>query len=173
LREVKKARPVSNFSPSTPDSTVRRPSHLSVRARRTSDAEKTEIKFWRWPLRLQECKTGYGGAYGAVLQSLRFASLESSGRLSVAAFGKNLASVAVTKFTHLTYFTKKCYTLCIFNVNCKDNAAINCVTAQDKTGSFPNHTTIVYFIMILKIMLRRWGKSDKATKNGCSQTIEM
>jgi hypothetical protein len=39
--------------------------------------------------------------------------------------------------------------LCTFNVICKDNAAINCVTVQHKKGSFPSTLTghtLCYFI---------------------------
>jgi hypothetical protein len=40
------------------------------------------------------------------------------------AFGRNLASVAVKMFSHLTYFMKKLYKFCAFNAMCKDNAVL-------------------------------------------------
>jgi hypothetical protein len=43
-------------------------------------------------------------------------SLESSGRLSVSAFVKYLASVAVKMFWHINYFMKSFYKLCTFNL---------------------------------------------------------
>jgi hypothetical protein len=100
--EVKTARPISNVS-------------LSARAMRkklqsSSDSGDSGSKKW---------KRSYGGAYGAVWQSLRFArvwSLKSGSRFCVSAFGRNLASVAVKIFTHFIYFIKKFYTFCIFNV---------------------------------------------------------
>jgi hypothetical protein len=51
------------------------------------------------------------------------------------AFGRNLASVAVKMFSHLIYFIKKFYKFCTFNVICKDNAVVNCITVQHKKGS--------------------------------------
>jgi hypothetical protein len=57
-----------------------------------------------------KCKRGYGDGYGGVWRSL-----ESGGRFYVDAFGRNLASVAVKEFSHLTYFTKNA----TFNVICK------------------------------------------------------
>lgn len=41
-------------------------------------------------------------------------------------FGKNLLSVAVTKFSHFTYIINL-YNFCNLNVIHKDNAAINCI----------------------------------------------
>jgi hypothetical protein len=64
-------------------------------------------------------------------------SLESGGRFCVGAFGRNLASVAVKIFSHLIYFKKKFYKFCTFNVLCKDNAAINCITVHHKKRFIP------------------------------------
>jgi hypothetical protein len=50
-------------------------------------------------------------------------SLESGGRFCVGAFGRNLAPVAV-----------KMFSLCTLNAISKDNAAINCITVQNKKG---------------------------------------
>jgi hypothetical protein len=58
-------------------------------------------------------------------------SLVSGGRFCVGAFGRNLASVAVKMFSHSIYF-KEFYKFCTFNCIFKDNAAINCITAQHK-----------------------------------------
>jgi hypothetical protein len=73
-------------------------------------------------------------------------SLGSGGRFCVGAFGRNLASVAVKMFSHLIQFIKNFYK-CTFNAICKVNAAINCITIQDKKGSFPStftgHATLV------------------------------
>jgi hypothetical protein len=91
-----------------------------------------------------------GGAYGGVWRSLRLAefwSLESGGCFCIGAFGRNLASVAVKVFSHLIYFIKTFYKSCTFNVICKDNAAINCISVRHKKGSFPSiftgHSTLV------------------------------
>jgi hypothetical protein len=59
-------------------------------------------------------------------------SLESGGRFCVGALGRNLDSVAVKNFSHLIYFIKKFYKFYTFNVICKDNSAINCITVKDK-----------------------------------------
>jgi hypothetical protein len=56
-------------------------------------------------------------------------SLESGGRFFVGAFGKNLASFAMKMFPHLIYYINEFYK-CTFNAICKENAAINCITAQ-------------------------------------------
>jgi hypothetical protein len=55
----------------------------------------------------------------------------------VGAFDRNLASVAVTMFTHLITFINKCYKFCTFNVIFKDSATINCTAVIHKTGLFP------------------------------------
>jgi hypothetical protein len=58
-------------------------------------------------------------------------SLESGGRCSVCAFGRNLASVFVNMFSHSIYFIKKISNkFCTFIAVCKDNAAINCIAVQ-------------------------------------------
>jgi hypothetical protein len=41
--------------------------------------------------------------------------LEAGGRFSVGAFGRNLASVAVKKFSRELYIVKKFYKCCTFN----------------------------------------------------------
>jgi hypothetical protein len=65
--------------------------------------------------------------YGGVWQSLRLAGVWSQavGRFCVSAFGKNLVSVAVKMFSHLTYFKNKFYKFCTINAICKDDATIN------------------------------------------------
>jgi hypothetical protein len=40
-------------------------------------------------------------------------------------------------FSHLLYFMKKFYKFYTFNVIFKDNAAINCITVQNKKGFIP------------------------------------
>jgi hypothetical protein len=73
------------------------------RVRRSCDAEKMEIKFWRW--RLSQRKQGYGGVWW----SLRLTGawiLESDGHFCVGVFGRNLAFVAMKMFWHLVYFIK-------------------------------------------------------------------
>jgi hypothetical protein len=73
--------------------------------------------------------------------------LESSGRFCVGEFGGNLALVAARMSSHLIYFVKKLYKFCGFNASLKNNSAINCITVQHKTGSFPStltgHTKLV------------------------------
>jgi hypothetical protein len=72
----------------------------------------------------------------------------SGSRLCVGVFGRNLASVTVKMFSHLMYFIKKSCTLCTSSAVCKDNAAINCITLQQRKGSFLStltcHTTLVH-----------------------------
>jgi hypothetical protein len=92
----------------------------------------------------EKCKLGYGGAYGGVWWNLPLAGvgiLESGGRFSVGAFGRNLASVAVKMFSHIIYSRKKFYKFFTFNSICKDNAAINCIIFQHKKVSFPSILT--------------------------------
>jgi hypothetical protein len=48
-------------------------------------------------------------------------SLASGGRFCVAAFGRNLASVAVKMFSHLIWFIQKFYKFCTFCAISKDN----------------------------------------------------
>jgi hypothetical protein len=73
-------------------------------------------------------------------------SLASGGRFCVCASGRNLASDAVKMFSHLIYFINNCYrpNCCTFNAICKDNATINCITLQQKKGSFPLNLTGYY-----------------------------
>jgi hypothetical protein len=83
----------------------------------------------------RKCKRSCSGTYGGVWWSLLLAgvwSLESGGRFCVGSFDRNLASVAVKMFSHLIYFVKKFYKFCTLNAICKNNAAINCITAQQK-----------------------------------------
>jgi hypothetical protein len=70
-------------------------------------------------------KRGYGGAYGGVWRSLRFAGARRRrGRFCVGAFGRNPASVTVKMFSYLIYFVKRyIYKFYIFNAICKNNAA--------------------------------------------------
>jgi hypothetical protein len=87
-------------------------------------------------------KRGYYGAYSGVWRSLCLAGawiVESGGRFCVGVFGRNLASVAVKMFSHLIYFFQTFYKFCTFNVICKDNAAMNCITVQhtQKKSSIP------------------------------------
>jgi hypothetical protein len=42
----------------------------------------------------------------------------------VDAFGRNMASVVMTTFSYLIYFSKKCYKFWTLNATCKYNAAI-------------------------------------------------
>jgi hypothetical protein len=75
--------------------------------------------------------------------------LESGGRFCVGAFGRNLASVAVKKFSLLIFFIKEFYKLCTLKTICKDNAAVNCVTVRQlKHVLFPStltgHTALGY-----------------------------
>jgi hypothetical protein len=64
-------------------------------------------------------------AYEAMVGS--GASMESGGLFCVAAFGRNLASVAV-KISHLIYFIKKSYEIC------RDSVAVNCISVQRTQG---------------------------------------
>jgi hypothetical protein len=90
----------------------------------------------------KQCKRGYGGAYGGVWRSLRLAVVwKTGGQLCFGASGRNLATVAVKKFSHLIYLKKKFYKCCTFSAICKDNDAINCITVQNKKGSFPSTLT--------------------------------
>jgi hypothetical protein len=66
-------------------------------------------------------------------ESVFCGSLESGGRFCVGAFGRNLVSVTMKKFSHLIYFIKKFYKLCTFQGICKDNVAINCNRAYCST----------------------------------------
>jgi hypothetical protein len=59
-------------------------------------------------------------------------SLESGGLFCVGAFGRNLASVAVKMCSHSIHFINKFDKFCTFNMICKGNAAINCITLQHK-----------------------------------------
>jgi hypothetical protein len=109
----------------------------------------------------KKCKQGYGDTCSGVWWSLRLAvrSLELSqavGFVLVCLVGL-LTSVVVKMFSHLIYFIKKFYKFCTFIVICKDNVAINFITLQHKTRSFPSilmgHTTLV-FLILLKIRNR-------------------
>jgi hypothetical protein len=54
----------------------------------------------------------------------------SGGRFCVGAFGRNLALVAVKMFSLIIYFVN-------LNAICKDNAAVDCFSVEQKSGSFP------------------------------------
>jgi hypothetical protein len=56
-------------------------------------------------------------------------------------FGRNLDSVAVKTFSHEIYLLRYFYEFCVFNVICKDNITINCITVQRKKSSFPSSLT--------------------------------
>jgi hypothetical protein len=93
-----------------------------------------------------KCKRGYRGAYGGVWRSLR------------------LAGVAMKISTHLIYFIKKCYKFCTFNSICEDNAAINCITFQNKRGSFPSTLTGHITLIIHKRQKLEAGKKLPSVK---------
>jgi hypothetical protein len=84
-------------------------------------------------------------------------------------FGRNLASVAVKKFSHFICFAKKFYKICNFNLICEDNGAINCITVQHRKCSFPStlmgHTTLVYTVCIVislnQLMLEKHNKTNR------------
>jgi hypothetical protein len=69
--------------------------------------------------------------------------------LKESAFGRNLASVAVKMFSHVTNFIKKFYK-CTFSAICKDNAAINCITVEHKKVSFPSSLTGQTLLLVFK-----------------------
>jgi hypothetical protein len=77
--------------------------------------------------------------------------LESGMRqpICVGVFGRNLASVTMKMFSHLIYVINKLYEY-TFNVICKDNAAINCITLQHKKVSFLS--TLMSHTLVLKII---------------------
>jgi hypothetical protein len=56
---------------------------------------------------------------------------------------QNLSSVAMKMFSHLIYFTKKCYKLCTSSSVCKNNAAINRITVEHKNDSFLSTLTVI------------------------------
>jgi hypothetical protein len=70
-------------------------------------------------------------------------SLESDSRFCFVASGRNLASVTV-KFSHLILFIKTFYKCCTSNKISKNNAATDCITVEQKTGSFPSTFTGLY-----------------------------
>jgi hypothetical protein len=75
-----------------------------------------------------------------LVESAHGGSMETGGLFCVGAFGRNLASVTMKMFSHLIYFIKKFYKCHTLNAICKDNAAINCITVQQK-NSFPSSLT--------------------------------
>jgi hypothetical protein len=76
-------------------------------------------------------------------------SLESGGQFGVGVWKESGFSRREDVFT-LNLLKIKFYTFFTFNVICKDNAAINCITVEHIKGSFPStltgHTTLVYAI---------------------------
>jgi hypothetical protein len=62
-------------------------------------------------------------------------SLESGCRISDGAFERNLPSVAMNTFLHLTYFMTKYYKRCTLNAICLDSAAIDCSYFSTKKRS--------------------------------------
>jgi hypothetical protein len=82
-----------------------------------------------------------------VAESVFGGSLESGFWFCVAAFDRNLASVAVKVFSHLIYFIKIFYKFFTSNAICKENEEINCTTFQHLKGLFSStstgHTTLV------------------------------
>jgi hypothetical protein len=95
---------------------------VCVRVRRSFDAEKIEIKFWRLRLWWKICNRGY--AFGG--------SMESGGRFYVIALNRNLALVSVKMFSHSVLFTEKFCTFCSINTIYKVNPATNYITVQHK-----------------------------------------
>jgi hypothetical protein len=67
--------------------------------------------------------------------------LESTGRLSVSAFGTDLATVALKMFSHLIYFIKKFNKFCTFRAISENNAETDCISVQHKKDSFPSTST--------------------------------
>jgi hypothetical protein len=78
-------------------------------------------------------------------------SLESGCRFCVGAFGRNLASVTLKTFSHLSYFTKKCYEFCVFGAVCKGNIAINRTTVHHKKGFTPAKFDVSYNSRMIRI----------------------
>jgi hypothetical protein len=68
-------------------------------------------------------------------------SLDSGGLFFVGAFARNMASVALKVFSRLCCFKKKFYKCCTSNVNCRDNAGINCITVQHENVSYTSTLT--------------------------------
>jgi hypothetical protein len=100
---------------------------MTIRVQRSCDAEKKQIRIWRWQLWQQEMQTKLWLSGGVSVWQDDM-SLKSGGLFCVGAFDRNLASVAMEVFSHLTDFNfKKLYT-CTFSAICKDVAAINCIT---------------------------------------------
>jgi hypothetical protein len=83
------------------------------------------------------------GAYGGVWRSLRLAgvwSLQSCGRFCVGASGFSRREDVFT--FHLLY------KFCTFNVICKDSAAINCITFQNKFHSLNSDGSCATLVLI-------------------------
>jgi hypothetical protein len=82
-------------------------------------------------------KRGSDDASGSVLaKSALDESLESGSRFCVVAFGRNLASVAITMFYRQTSFINEFNKFCTFYAICKHDAAINYFTDDHKEVSF-------------------------------------
>lgn len=84
----------------------------------------------------------------------------------VGVFGRNVASVTMKRFLHLTYFIKKFYKYHIFSVIGKDSSALNCITVQHKKFSclstLMSHMMLVtlYFVFS-SLTYERKGISEK------------
>jgi hypothetical protein len=75
-------------------------------------------------------------------------TLEKAYRLCVREFGRNLASAAVKILLHL--ISKKFYNRCTLNGICKDVAAKQIFTVQDKESFIPSSVDWPYASLVVK-----------------------
>jgi hypothetical protein len=59
-------------------------------------------------------------------------SLESGGQFCIGTFVRDLASVAMNRFSYFIYFIKEFYKCCTLSAVCNDNAAVSYITVQHK-----------------------------------------
>jgi hypothetical protein len=129
----------------------------------------------------KKCKRGCSGTSGGVWPSLRLAevwSLDSGSRLLVVAFGRNVASVAVTMFSRSVYLTKGVYELCTCNAICKDSAAISFITVQLKKSilvnfDVSNNNSILSSLAVIAFQtcIRQVSCSDPIRTLTCSYSL--